>query len=117
MSRNKIPAATDLAILQELAANVPYKNIANKYKVSLAYISKLKTGKKTPYVHVLNPTLIKDEYFEIYYNDLVESLGYLGSKDLIVNKHEIIEYLEVQMKKSIIKAKMYQEILNKIKEN
>ena len=84
------------------------------YNVSPSYISKVKNGKKVPYIHISNPTMIKDEYFEVYNTDMTDVLNYLYSKDLIVNKKEIIEYLEVQMKKCIIKAKMFQEIIRRI---
>lgn len=111
----KISPEIDLEILEGLAAGYSNKQLAELYKVSPSYVSKLKTGKKVPYIHVANPTLIKDEYFEVYNTNLTEVLAYLECKDLIVNKREIIEYLEVQMQKAVIKAKMYQEILRRLK--
>lgn len=111
----KISPEIDLEILEGLAAGYTNKQLAELYKVSPSYISKLKTGKKVPYIHVANPMLIKDEYFEVYNTNLTEVLAYLDCKDLIVNKKEIIEYLEIQMQKAIIKAKMYQEILKRLK--
>jgi hypothetical protein len=109
----KVSPEIDLKILEGLAAGYNNKQLAEMYKVSPSYISKLKTGKKVPYIHVANPTLIKDEYFEVYNTNLSEITAYLNSKDLIVNKTDIVEYLEVQMQKCIIKAKVYQEILNR----
>jgi transcriptional regulator with XRE-family HTH domain len=111
----KISPEIDLEILEGLAAGYSNKQLAELYKVSPSYVSKLKTGKKVPYIHVANPTLIKDEFFEVYNTNLTEVLAYLECKDLIVNKREIIEYLEVQMQKAVIKAKMYQEILRRLK--
>ena len=111
----KITPETDLAILEGLAAGYNNKQLAELYKVSPSYVSKLKNGKKIPYIHVANPTLIKDEFFEVYNTNLAEVLAYLDCKDLIVNKKDIVEYLEVQMQKAIIKAKMYQEILRRLK--
>ena len=111
----KISPEIDLEILEGLAAGYSNKQLAELYKVSPSYVSKLKTGKKVPYIHVANPTLIKDEFFEVYNTNLTEVLAYLDCKDLIVNKREIIEYLEVQMQKAVIKAKMYQEILRRLK--
>ena len=111
----KISPEIDLEILEGLAAGYTNKQLATMYKVSPSYISKLKTGKKVPYIHVANPTLIKDEYFEVYNTNLTEVLAYLECKDLIVNKKDIVEYIEIQMQKAIIKAKMYQEILRRLK--
>ena len=111
----KITPQTDLEILQGLAAGYSNKELSVMYKVSPSYISKLKNGKKIPYIHVTNPTLIKDEFFEVYNTDLIEVIAYLDSKDLIVNKKDIIEYLEVQMQKNVISAKMFQEILRRMK--
>ena len=110
----RIPAQTDLQILEGLAAGYNNNQLAKMYNVSPSYISKVKNGKKVPYIHISNPTMIKDEYFEVYNTDMTDVLNYLNSKDLIVNKKEIIEYLEVQMKKCIIKAKMFQEIIRRI---
>ena len=111
--RQKIPVTTDLSILQDLAANYTCREIAIKHGVSPSYVSKIKSGKKNLNIHVSNPTVIKDEFFEVYNSDLIDLIGYLEDKDLIVEKKDIVEYLEVQMKKSIIRAKMFQEILRR----
>lgn len=111
----KISPEIDLQILEGLAAGYNNKQLAELYKVSPSYVSKLKNGKKVPYIHVTNPTMIKDEYFEVYNTDLTDILTYISCKDLIVDKKEIIEYITIQMQKSIIRAKMYQEILRRIK--
>lgn len=111
----KVSPKIDIEILEGLAAGYSNKKLAEMYKVSPSYISKLKNGKKVPYIHITNPTLIKDEFFEVYNTNLTEVLAFLDSKDIIVNKKEIIEYLEIQMKKHIIKTKMYQEILRRLK--
>lgn len=111
----RIDAEIDLQILEGLAAGYNNKQLAELYNVSPSYVSKLKTGKKVPYIHVANPTLIKDEYFEAYTNNIAEVLAYLDCKDIIVNKADIVEYLEVQLQKTIIRAKMFQEILRKFK--
>ena len=85
----KISPEIDLEILEGLAAGYSNKQLAELYKVSPSYVSKLKTGKKVPYIHVANPTLIKDEFFEVYNTNLTEVLAYLECKDLFVNKKDI----------------------------
>ena len=112
----KIAPEIDLQILEGLAAGYSNKQIAELYNVSPSYISKLKNGKKIPYIHVVNPTIIKDEFFEVYNTNLTEILAFIECKDVIVNKKDIVEYLEVQLQKSVIRAKMYQEILKRFKQ-
>lgn len=112
----KVSPQIDLAILEGLAAGCSNKELAKTHGVSASYVSKLKNGKKVPYIHVTNPTLIKDEYFEVYNTNLTEIVAFIDSKDLIVNKTEIVEFLEIQMQKCIIKAKMYQDILRRYKQ-
>ena len=111
----KIKADLDMKIIEALASGMSNKEIASTFGVSPSYVSKIKTGKKVPYIHIVNPTLIRDEFFEIYNTPLSEVLAYLNTKDLLVDKNSIVEYLEIQMKKAVIQAKMYQEILRRIK--
>lgn len=109
----KITPDIDIKILEGLACGESNKELAKMYGVSPSYVSKIKTGKKVPYIHVAKPELIKDEYFEVYSNNLAEIESILNNTEIIVNKSDIIEYLEVQMRKCIIKAKMYNDILNR----
>ena len=111
----KIAPEIDLKILEGLAAGYNNKQLAEIHSVSPSYVSKLKNGKKVPYIHVMNPTLIKDEFFEVYNTELNEILAYLECKEVIVDKKDITEYLDTQLKKHIIRAKMYQEILRRFK--
>lgn len=113
--KKKITPDIDMQIIAALSTSLTNKEIALMYGVSPSYVSKLKTGKKVPYIHIAEPSLIKDEFFEIYNADMVDILMYLEGKELFVSKQELIEYLTVQMKKSIIQAKMYQNILRRIK--
>lgn len=109
----KITPNIDIKIMEALACGESNKDIAKTYGVSPSYVSKIKTGKKVPYIHVASPTLIKDEYFEVYNKNLEELEKILDETELIVNRSDIIEYLEVQMRKCLIKAKMYNEILTR----
>lgn len=113
--RKKVTPNIDMQIIASLSSGMTNKEIAKICGVSPSYVSKLKTGKKVPYIHVVEPSLIKDEFFEIYNADMMDILMFLESKELFVSKQELIEYLTVQMKKSIVQAKMYQNILRRIK--
>lgn len=113
--RKRISPEIDLKILESLASGCSNKEIAIMFDVSASYVSKIKSGKKVPYIHIAHPVKIKDEYFEAYNTSINEILAYMECKDVIVNKADIVEYLEMQMRKCIIRAKMYQEILKKYK--
>ena len=112
----KIPADIDQQIMMALALGDSGKDIAKRYGVSTSYISKLRTGKKIPSIKIVEPSLIKDEFFKVDNVSMTELLITLHSYDLIIDSEPSIEeYIEVQMKKCLIHAKMYQIILNKIK--
>lgn len=99
----------------ELALGKSNKEVAQAYNVSASYVSKVKTGKKTPSLKITDYSVLKTDFFEVDNTDLTSILIMINSKDIIINKEEIIEYIESQMKKCIVHAKMYQIILDKIK--
>lgn len=113
--RKRISPDIDLKIIEGLSAGYSNNELAAMYGVSASYVSKLKTGKKVPYIHIVEPVHIKNEFFEVSNTDLNEIIAYIESKSVIVDKHEIIEYIETQLRKAIIKAKVYEEILRRIK--
>ena len=114
MSRKKVSAETDLKVLEALAMGIPSKEIVKMYGVSMSHISRLRTGKKTPNIYISKPEHIQTDFFEVYSNNLDEVINFIQDKELIVDKKDIIEYIEVKMKKHLVKAKMYQEILRRI---
>ena len=99
----------------DLALGKSNKEVAKIYNVSTSYVSKVKTGKKTPSLKITDYSVLKTDFFEIDNSDLTSILIMLNSKDLIVDKTEVIAYIEAQMKKCIVHAKMYQIILDKLK--
>lgn len=50
--RQRIDAKTDYNILADLALGLPAKELAEKYNVSVSYISKVKTGRKKIDVYI-----------------------------------------------------------------
>ena len=52
--------------------------------------------------------------FEVYNTDLEDIIKLISDKELIVDKKEMIDFIEIEMKKCIIKAKMYQDILRRL---
>lgn len=114
MAKRAISPDIDLKILEGLALGITPKELAKTYNVSVSYISKIRTGKKVPNIHISNPTIIQSDMFEVYNTDLEEIIKLISDKELIVNKKEMIDFIEVEMKKCIIKAKMYQDILRRL---
>ena len=114
MAKRAISPDIDLKILEGLALGVKPKELASSYNVSVSYISKVKTGRKIPHIHISNPTVIKSDMCEIYNTDLDDIINVMSTKELVVDKKDIINYVEMQMKEHLIKAKMYQNILHKI---
>lgn len=78
-------------------------------------MSKIRNGKKIPGLKITDVATLKDDFFEADNNAITEVLIELNDKDIIIDNSSIIEYIETQMKKCIIHAKMYQIILNKLK--
>ena len=113
--KQRISADVDQQILMALATGESNKDIAARFNVSRSYVSKVKTGKKIPSIKFVDPTLIKDEFFVVDNEDLTKMLILLNEHSIIIDKTSICEYLEVQMKKCLIHAKMYQTILKKNK--
>lgn len=114
MPKKRVSPEIDLKILEGLALGITPKELSDTYNVSASYISKLKTGRKIPNIHISNPKIIASDMCEVYNTDLEDITKYLSSKELIVNRQELIDYVEIEMKKHIIKAKMYQDILRRI---
>lgn len=111
----RVSADVDMMILTDLSNGIANKTIAKKYGVSTSYVSKLKTGRKTPYIYIDRPAIIKEEMCDIVNGDLTEIIAFINSKELFVDSSAIISYIESQMRKAVIQAKMYQEILRRLK--
>lgn len=114
MAKKAISPDIDLKILEGLALGISSKELAKNYNVSVSYISKVRTGKKVPNIHISNPTIIQSDMFEVYNTDLEDIIKLISDKELIVDKKEMIDFIEIEMKKCIIKAKMYQDILRRL---
>ena len=105
----------DNNILLALALGESNKSIAQRFNVSTSYVSKVKTGKKIPSCKVADPTLITDGIFTIENKDIEQLTIMLNNKDVIVNKQDIIKYVESKMKEHLVNAKICQLILNNMK--
>ncbi len=78
-------------------------------------MSKVKNGKKTPYLHVVPNTIINIDNVEALPQDINEILAFIDTKDVVLTPDAIVQYLESEIKRNVIKIKLYQEILRRIK--
>ena len=110
---SRITPEIDVAILMELSNGTPNKTIAERFGVSPSYVSKLRTGKKLPYVHIASLGAMQNVLANK--TDIEATLAFLMERDLLVTREQIISFLEDKIRVSIVQAKIYQELLNKYK--
>lgn len=101
----KIKADIDVLILTELGLGLPNKEIAKHFNVSPSYVSKLKNGKKIPYVYFSNN-------METDGSDLLERICKTSSEE---DKHKVIVYLQNKIAVNINEIKILTTLLNIIK--
>ena len=78
-------------------------------------MSKIKNGKKTPYLHIIPNSVINVDDIEALPQDINEILAFIDTKDVVLTPNAIVQYLESEIKRNVIKIKLYQEILRRIK--
>lgn len=110
----RVNADIDIKILEELGLGIPSKDIAKHFSVSPAYVSKLKNGKKIPYIHIMDTEKLKLTEFTTNTEDINSVLTIINDKNLFATTEDAIAYIETQLKQCIMKAKILQIILNKI---
>ena len=47
--------------------------------------------------------------------DINEILAFIDTKDVVLTPNAIVQYLESEIKRNVVKIKLYQEILRRIK--
>lgn len=67
--RQRISAKTDYSILADTALGIPAKIIAEKYKVSVSYVSKIKTGRKKIDVYIPEQVVVANK-ISFYQSDI-----------------------------------------------
>ncbi|MFA6660520.1 MAG: hypothetical protein WCS62_02800 [Bacilli bacterium] len=111
----RISAETDMQILADVGLGMLHKDVAVKYGVSASYVSKLTSGKKIPYIHIPEPSKIIDEEFEIYEDEVEAIINNISKKKILVSNGDVIKYLQTQINRSVIRIKMYLELIKKYK--
>lgn len=95
--RKRISAKTDYDILADIALGVPPKEIATKYKVSVSYISKIKTGRKKIDVYI--PEQIQTANKLAYYSSDIKALtDFIATSPLSLDnfEHDDLDALIIQ---------------------
>lgn len=111
----RITADIDMQILTDVGMGLMYKDIAKKYNVSASYVSKLAGGKKTPDVYVPVLQKVVDEDFEAYEDDIEAVIALIDKRKVIVSDDDIVKFLKTQIQKSVVRIKMYLELIKKYK--
>lgn len=113
--RKRIDPETDVAIIMEFSNGTLNKDIAEMFNVSPSYVSKLKTGKKAPRIHVSNVDVLHDARLTTNKTDIEAVLTYVMELDTLVTRAQIISFLEDKLNYVVIQVKIYQELLKKYK--
>lgn len=79
--RKRIDAKTDFDILADLALGLTSKEVSEKYKVSISYVSKVRTGRKKIDVYI--PEQTKQEQLLTYYKSDIDKLEEFFDKTLL----------------------------------
>lgn len=109
----KISADIDMQILADIGLGMIYKDVAAKHGVSPSYITKLTSGKKTPDIRIPEPTKLMSEDFESFKNDIDDIVNYIDKKRVLVSNDDVIKFLRTQVHKSVVRIKIYLELINK----
>lgn len=107
----RISADIDMQILADIALGLLHKNIAKKYGVSPSYISKVASGKKVPDIHIPDLQKVLNDNLEAYEDDVDEVTEMIMRKRLLVSEDDITKFLNAQITKSILRAKVYTTLL------
>lgn len=111
----QINAETDMEILKDLSMGIKNIEIAKKYDVSPSYVSKVKTGKKKLNIYVPTPKVFSDLDISAFEDSLEGIKKMIKNSTVLVDKKDIITYLEAQVNKHLLRAKVYVELLEKYK--
>ena len=111
----RIDSSIDMEILQDIALGMTNRSIAAKYNVSPSYVSKVSTGKKTMNIHIPNLKSILAEDFEVYEDDITSVMTTMHDKKVLVNPTDVETFIKAQITKSLVRAKVYSEILKRFK--
>ena len=111
----RISAEKDMQILADIGLGMLNKDVAVKYNVSASYVSKLSLGKKVPDIHIPRPITFSMHEVNVHQATLDELQHIIEENQVLANDDEYIKILKDRIKNAIIDAKLYIEILKKMK--
>jgi uncharacterized protein involved in exopolysaccharide biosynthesis len=94
---SRINAEVDMKILADIGLGIKNKDIAENYKVSPSYVSKLKQGHKIPNIYIAQAT--------------VDALPNMSAMD----KQSLILYLEARIEEERIQLNIHTQLLKHLK--
>jgi hypothetical protein len=111
----RISAEKDMQILADVGLGSLNKDVAVKYGVSASYVSKLSLGKKVPDIHIPKPYTFIREGINVHEATLDELQRIIEENQVLSNDDEYVRILKDRIKNAIIDAKLYIEMLKKMK--
>lgn len=95
--RQRISSAVDYNILADIALGIPAKELAVKYKVSVSYISKIKTGRKKIDVYFPEQVMVANR-MAFYESDIDKLTEFFDSspRSLGNEKQDTLDSLIIQ---------------------
>jgi hypothetical protein len=111
----RISAEKDMQILADVGLGLLNKDVALKYKVSPSYVSKLSLGKKVPDIHIPKPITFSARDVDVHQATLDEMIRIIEENQVLASNNEYIKLLKDKIKTAIIEAKLYIEVLKKLK--
>jgi len=85
--------------------------------VSPSYVSKIKSGNKSPNIYIPKPIIINVDDFAIYEDDLEAMRALLESRRILTGVNDVKEFVEGRITYHLTQAKIYTEIAKKLKED
>lgn len=111
----RINAEIDMQILADIGLGMLNKDVAVKYNVSPSYVSKLSLGKKVPDIHIPRPVAYARHEVNIHEATLDELQHIIEQNQILGSDDEYVKILKDRIKNAIIDAKLYIEMLKKLK--
>jgi len=111
----RISAEIDMQILADVGLGMLNKDVALKYGVSASYISKVSLGKKVPDIHIPKPDKLDMSNIDVNLSTIKEIEKIISQNQVIAGSSQIEKYVQDEIDKSIIKTKVFIELLKTYK--
>ena len=110
----RIPAELDMRILADIALGTLYKDVAKRYGVSPAYVSKLSLGKKVPNIYIPEIKEGTNDNIKAFADDIEALVSDMRSRKIVASKVDLVKHVKDRITKAAIEIKLCTEILDNI---